>query len=62
LDQKKPAARVLVDLKVKARRSTSAGVNLVLFRLAACCGLRFSEIAGLRLDDVVVGVTGYLTK
>jgi integrase len=49
-------ATVLADLKSKAARSKSARVNLVLLRLAACCGLRVSEIAGLRLDDVVVGV------
>ena len=27
-------------------------MNLVLFRLAACCGLRASEIANLQMDDV----------
>ena len=27
-------------------------MNLVIFRLACCCGLRVSEIAQLQLDDV----------
>jgi integrase len=27
-----------------------------MLRLACCCGLRVSEIAALRLDDVRVGV------
>jgi integrase/recombinase XerD len=43
---------VLFDLKQKAERSRNGRLNLVLFRLAACCGLRVSEIAKLRLDDV----------
>jgi integrase len=47
-------AVVLTDLKRKAPRSPSTRLNLVVFRLACCCGLRASEIAGLGLDDVVV--------
>jgi integrase len=47
-------ATVLTDLKTKTRRSTNAMRNLVIFRLACCCGLRVSEISGLQLDDVVL--------
>ena len=46
---------VLADLKVRAQRSPNARFNLILFRLAACCGLRVSELAELRLGDVNVG-------
>jgi integrase/recombinase XerD len=49
-------ARVLADGKKQARRSANAWRNLVIARLACCCGLRVFEVAGLRLDDVVVGV------
>lgn len=45
---------VLADLGRKARRSTNSRMNLTIFRLAACCGLRASEIAGLILADVQV--------
>ena len=45
---------VLAELKRKAQRSPSTRLNLVLFRLAACCGLRASEIATLRIADVRV--------
>jgi integrase/recombinase XerD len=31
-------------------------MNLVIFRLATCCGLRVSEICGLRVGDVRVGL------
>ena len=40
----------------KARRSPNTRMNLVILRLACCCGLRLSEISGLRLGDVRVGV------
>lgn len=43
---------VLADLAHKAKRSATARMNRVIFRLAACAGLRVSEIAGLRLADV----------
>jgi integrase len=49
-------ASVLADLHARARHSESARLNLVIFRLACCCGLRASEIAGLRCEDVIVGV------
>ena len=45
-------ATVLADLRRKAMRSPSTRLNLVIFRLAACCGLRASEIAKLRVEDV----------
>jgi len=47
-------AAVLADLTRRARRSPGACINLMLVRLACCCGLRASEIAGLRLRDVHV--------
>jgi integrase len=45
---------VLADLRRKAPRSKNTQLNLVIFRLSACCGLRASEIAQLQLDDVRV--------
>ncbi|MFV1990785.1 MAG: hypothetical protein ACC652_08620, partial [Acidimicrobiales bacterium] len=45
-------AAVLADLRRKAPRSNSTRLNLVVFRLAACCGLRATEIAQLQLGDV----------
>jgi integrase/recombinase XerD len=47
-------AAVLADLKRKAQRSKQTQLNLVLFRLATCCGLRASEIAQLQIGDVRV--------
>ncbi len=49
-------ASVLADLSRKAPRSPGTRLNLVLFRLACCCGLRASEIASLQIDDVRVGI------
>lgn len=51
---KREMATVLADLRHKARRSKNARLNLVIFRLAACCGLRASEIAQLQMADVRV--------
>jgi len=48
--------RVLADVKRRARRSPNSRQNLAVFRLACCCGLHVSEITGLRLGDVRVGV------
>src|SRR5262245_43915888 len=48
-------ARVLRDSR-RPGLSANARRNHVIVRLACCCGLRVSEIAGLRIDDVVVGV------
>lgn len=45
-------AVVLNDLKRKAPRSKNTRLNLALFRLACCCGLRASEIAKLQVGDV----------
>src|SRR4051794_19920993 len=45
-------AAVLADLRRKAPRSKNTRLNLVIFRLAACCGLRASEIAMLQVADV----------
>jgi integrase len=49
-------AAVLADLAPRAQRSANMQRNLVIVRLACCCGLRVSEIAALQLDDVVIGV------
>ena len=43
---------VLADLRVKATRSKNARLNLIIFRLATCCGLRASEIAQLHSNDI----------
>ncbi|GAG31174.1 unnamed protein product, partial [marine sediment metagenome] len=45
---------VLTALSRRSRRSLNARLSLVIVRLACCCGLRVSEIANLRLDDVRV--------
>jgi integrase len=45
---------VLADLNRKAPRSRNTRLNLVVFRLACCCGLRASEIARLQVADVLV--------
>jgi integrase/recombinase XerD len=50
-------AAVLANLAPRAARSANVHRNLVIVRLACCCGLRVSEIANLQLDDVVVDVT-----
>ena len=47
-------AAVLDDLQRKAARSGTSWQNLILVRLACCCGLRVSEIAGLHVSDVRV--------
>jgi integrase len=47
-------AAVLAELRRKAARSPNTRLNLVIFRLAACCGLRASEIAQLQVGDVRV--------
>jgi integrase/recombinase XerD len=47
-------AAVLDDLHRKATRSANTWLNLILVRLACCCGLRVSEIAGLHINDIRV--------
>lgn len=42
---------VISDLKRK-RRSANTRQNLIIFRLATCCGLRVSEIVGLKISNV----------
>jgi len=55
-------AKVLGDLRRRSDRLPNVGMNLAIVRLACCCGLRASEIGGLRLADVVVGIPRpYLT-
>jgi integrase len=49
-------ATVLADAMKYVHRFANARRNLIIVRLACCCGLRVSEIAGLQLDDVVVDV------
>ncbi|HLN32900.1 MAG TPA: hypothetical protein VK395_34535 [Gemmataceae bacterium] len=47
---------VLADLTTRAARYANYQRNLIIVRLACCCGLRVSEIAGLQLDGVVADV------
>ncbi len=47
-------AAVLCDLRKRAARLPNVHMNLAIVRLACCCGLRASEIGGLRLGDVRV--------
>ena len=44
--------RVLEDLERRSRRYRSTLTTLAVFRLAACCGLRVSEISQLELRDL----------
>lgn len=43
---------VFADLQRRARRSVNSAMNRVIVVLAACCGLRASELCGLSLRDV----------
>ena len=49
-------AIVLADLRRRAPRALNTRLNLVIVRLACCCGLRVSEIRKLRLADVRTGI------
>jgi len=53
---------VLADLETRARRSANDRRNRIVVRLACCCGLRVSEIAGLQMDDVVIRLRREITK
>ena len=46
--------RIIKDLKRRKKRSRSSHLNLIVFRLSCCCGLRRKEIAGLRFTDLVL--------
>ena len=45
---------ILKDLKRRKKRSRSSHLNLIVFRLSCCCGLRRAEIAGLKFTDLVL--------
>jgi integrase len=47
---------VIANLQNRTMKSANARLTLTIMRLACCCGLRVSEIAALRLDDVRVGL------
>ena len=47
-------ATCLIGLHRRAGESSSKRIDLIVFRLAACCGLRVSEISRLRVKDVVL--------
>lgn len=47
---------VIEDLKRRGRRSVNSRMNLIIFRLATCCGLRASELCELHVGDVRVNV------
>lgn len=46
--------RILKDLRRRKRRSVSSHLNMIVFRFSCCCGLRRSEIAGLKFTDLVL--------
>ncbi len=50
--------RELATVLAETKRQTSVRTqrNLVIVRLACCCGLRVSEIGGLELDDMVLEI------
>ena len=49
-------ATVLGELHRKSARAVNTRQTLIVFRLSCCCGLRVSELCGLRLRDVRVNV------
>jgi integrase len=50
-------ALVVTELRRKAKRYYLTRRNLILFDLATFCGLRVSEICGLRLGDIRLGIS-----
>jgi integrase/recombinase XerD len=48
------ASKILNRRELATVLTANARRNLIIVRLACCCGLRVSEIAGLQLDDVVL--------
>ena len=52
--------QVLDDLRRRGKRSVNTRMNEVVFRLSTVCGLRCSEIAHLRIKDVVLGDKPYV--
>ena len=48
--------KVLAELHRKTPRAINTRVSLAVFRLSTCCGLRVSELIGLRMRDVRVNV------
>lgn len=49
---------VLTDLRRKAPRSKNTRLNLVIFPLSACCGLRASEITQLQIPGTSFRLLG----
>lgn len=45
----------VIDELRRKRRSINTRQNLIIFRLATCCGLRVSEIVGLKIANVKTG-------
>lgn len=46
----------LQQTRRRARRSMITRRSLIIFELATCCGLRVSEICGLRIGDIRLGL------
>ncbi len=44
----------LIEELKRKRRSINTRQNLIIFRLATCCGLRVSEIVGLKMANVKI--------
>lgn len=45
---------ILCELNRRSKRSISSQMNLILFRVSACAGLRVAECADLQLRDIVL--------